>query len=149
MEQPLQIGDRIADGSAPPDEGAIRDWIGRGAFEHWAALRNWIAEFYPGVFAPEWLYGGRKRGWSLRYKKTRAFCTLLPEYRQFSAVVVLGEAEREKFEARRPAWRSRLVELYDETRTYHDGKFLTVAIASAEDLRDVTALLTMKRPPRA
>lgn len=54
-------------------------------------LQNWIEEFYPGVFAPEWLYGGKKRGWSLRYKKTKAFCTFVPEYRRFSAVVVLGE----------------------------------------------------------
>ena len=69
--------------------------------KHWAELQNWIEEFYPGVFAPEWLYGGKKRGWSLRYKKTRALCTFLPEYRRFSAVVGLGGAEREKFEERR------------------------------------------------
>jgi hypothetical protein len=147
MEQSLQIGDRITDKSAPPDDSTVRDWIGPGAFKHWAELQNWIEEFYPGVFAPEWLYGGKKRGWSLRYKKTRAFCTFLPEYRRFSAVVVLGGAEREKFEERRYVWRSQLVQLYDEAQTYPDGKFLTVAISSADDRHDVTKLLTMKRPP--
>ena len=81
-----QIGDRIVDKSAPPDDHVVREWIGPAAFGRWAKLRNWIDEFYPGVFAPDWLYGGRNRGWSLRYKKTRAFCTLVPEYRLFSAV---------------------------------------------------------------
>ncbi len=76
-----QIGDRITDKSAPPDDSAVREWIGPEAFEHWAELRNWIDEFYPGVFAPDWLYGGKNRGWSLRYKKTKAFTTLVPEYR--------------------------------------------------------------------
>ncbi|WP_234683459.1 DUF3788 domain-containing protein [Bradyrhizobium monzae] len=147
MEQPPQIGDRITDKSASPDDSTVRDWIGPGAFKHWASLQNWIAEFYPGVFAPEWLYGGKKRGWSLRYKKTKAFCTLVPEYRRFSAVVVLGGAEREKFEERRYVWRSQLVKLYGEAKTYPDGKFLTVAISSADDRHDVTELLTMKRPP--
>ena len=147
MEQPLRIGDRITDKSAPPDDSTVRDWIGPGAFKHWTELQNWIEQFYPGVFVPEWLYGGKKRGWSLRYKKTRAFCTFLPEYRRFSAVVVLGRAEREKFEERRNVWRSQLVQLYDATQTYPDGKFLTVAISSASDRRDVTELLTMKRPP--
>jgi len=148
-ETVAQIGARITDKLAPPDDRAVNDWIGSAAFEHWAELLNWIGAFYPGVFAPDWLYGGKKRGWSLRYKKTKAFCTFLPEYRQFSVLVVLGRAEREKFEERRYVWRSQLVKLYDEAKTYPDGKWLTVAISSADDRRDVTELLTMKRPPRS
>ncbi|EJC84292.1 hypothetical protein Rleg4DRAFT_6107 [Rhizobium leguminosarum bv. trifolii WSM2297] len=142
-----QIGDRITDKSAPPDNSAVREWIGPEAFERWDELRDWIDEFYPGVFAPDWLYGGKYRGWSLRYKKTKAFTTFVPEYRRFSAVVVMGGAEREKFEERRYVWRPQLVQLYDSAKTYIDGKWLTVAIASADDLHDVMELLTMKRPP--
>jgi hypothetical protein len=146
MEQSAKIGDRITDKQAPPDDNTVRDWIGPEAFEHWAELRSWIEISYPGVFAPDWLYGGKKHGWSLRYKKSKAFCTFLPEYRLFSVVVVLGAAEREKFEARRGSWRSQLIKLYDETQTYHDGKWLKVAISSVDDRHDVTELLTMKRP---
>lgn len=147
MEQSPQIGDRITDKSAPPDESTIRDWMGPEAFEHWTELQYWIEASYSGVFAPDWLYGGKKRGWSLRYKKTKAFCTLLPAYRQFSVLVVLGGAEREKFEERRYVWSPQLVKLYDEARTYPDGKWLTVAISSADDRHDVTKLVSMKRPP--
>ena len=146
-ESAPQIGDRLTDKSASPDNNAIRDWVGPEAFAYWGELRTWIDEFYPSVFEPDWLYGGKKRGWSLRYKKVKAFTTLLPEYRRFSAVVVMGGAEREKFEKRRYTWRSRVVKLYDEAETYIDGKWLTVSISSSEDLRDVTDLLTMKRPP--
>jgi hypothetical protein len=147
MEHSPEIGDRMTDKSAPPDENTVRDWIGPGAFEHWAELQNWIEAHYPGVFAPDWLYGGKKRGWSLRYKKTKAFCTFVPEYRLFSSVVVLGRAEREKFEERRYVWRPQLLKLYDEAKTYIDGKWLTVTISTADDRNDVTELLTMKRPP--
>ncbi|WP_448095950.1 DUF3788 domain-containing protein [Luteibacter yeojuensis] len=145
--QPTLIGDRIGDKSAPPDEQTVRDWFGPHAFKHWTKLRNWINVSYPGVFEPEWLYGGKKRGWTLRYKKTRAFCTLLPGYRQLSVQVVLGRVEREAFEARRYAWRQPLVTLYDEAREYPDGKWLTIAITSADDLHDVMELASMKRPP--
>jgi Protein of unknown function (DUF3788) len=148
MQQFPQIGDRITDESAPPDDSIVRGWVGQEAFEHWAALRNWIEEFYPGVFVPDWRYGGQKRGWSLRYKKTKAFCTFVPEYKRFSAGVVLGRSERDKFEERRYVWRSPLVKLYDEAKTYIDGKWLTLAISSADDRHDLTELLTMKRPPR-
>lgn len=141
------IGDRITDKSAPPDAATLRKWIGPEAFGRWAELRNWIDAFYPGVFAPDWLYGGKNRGWSLRYKTTKAFCTLIPEYRRFSALVVMGGAEREKFEERRLIWRPQLVKLYDEAKTYIDGKWLTIAVSSKDDLHDVRELLTMKRAP--
>ena len=75
MEQPARIGDRITDKSAQPDEGVVRDWLGPKAFGHWTKLRAWIDTSYPDVFEPDWLYGGRNRGWSLRYKKTKAVCT--------------------------------------------------------------------------
>ena len=143
----LRMGSRITDKSAPPDDRALRHWIGLGAFAHWTGLRSWIDESYPGIFEPDWLYGGKNRGWSLRYKKTRALCTLVPEYGRFSAVVVLGRAEREKFEQRRYAWRPPLVKLYDDAKAYIDGKWLTVAIASTDDLHEAMELLAMKRPP--
>lgn len=149
MKELLQTGDRITDKSGPPNDDAIREWVGTKAFGHWTELRNWIEALYPGVFLPDWLYGGKNRGWSLRYKKTKAFCTLLPEYKRISVLVVMGGAEREKFEERRYAWRPELVKLYDDARTYTDGKWLTIAISTAADRRDVTELLTMKRPPPA
>jgi hypothetical protein len=142
-----QVGDRITDRSALLDDSAVREWIGPKAFGHWARMRDWIDEVYPDVFEPDWLYGGKNRGWSLRYKKTKAFTTLVPEYQRFSALIVMGGAEREKFEERRHVWRPQLAKLYDEARTYIDGKWLTVAISSAEDLHDVKELLMMKRPP--
>jgi len=147
MEQPPRIGDRMTDRSASPDSDAIRDWIGPDAFAHWSELQGWIEQNYHGVFSPEWLYGGQKKGWSLRYKKVRAFCTFLPEYRRLSVVVVFGGVERDKFEDRRSYWRPQLVTLYDETKTYPDGLFLTVSISSAEDRQELKELLTMKRPP--
>jgi hypothetical protein len=147
MKQIAQIGDRITDKSTPPDQRTIRDWIGPEAFEHWAELQSWIEASYPGVFAPDWLYGGKNRGWSLRYRKTKALCTLLPAYRLFSVLVVLGRAEREKFEGRRYSWSPQLVKLYDEARPNPDGKWLTVAISSEDDRHELTDLMSMKRPP--
>jgi hypothetical protein len=139
-------GDRISGKLSCPDERTIRDWLGPEAFKLWGELRSWIDEFYPNVFAPDWIYGGKKRGWALRYKENRAFCSLLPGYRLLSVLVVLGRAEQEKFEERRYFWSASLVKLYDESRTYHDGKWLTLPILSVDDLVEATDLMSMKRP---
>lgn len=141
------IGDRINGKYAPPDEKAVRDWIGPQAFESWIFLCDWIAQSYPGVFEPDWVYGGAKRGWGLRFKKTKAFCTLLPGYQSLCVQVVLGRTEREKFEERRYMWRPELVKLYDESRTYIDGKWLIIKISSADDLEELIQLISMKRQP--
>lgn len=148
MERSPQIGYPITDKSAPPDDRAVHGWLGAKAFKHWADLQHWIKACYPGVFAPDWLYGGKKRGWLLRYKKGRAFCTLLPEYRRVSVLVVLGGPERAKFEDRHCIWRPELVELYNAAKTYPDGKWMTVEISCKDDRLDVQKLLAMKPPPR-
>jgi hypothetical protein len=140
------IGDRLTDNSSSPDDAIVREWIGPISFTQWSALRDWIASEYPGVFKPDWIYGGQKHGWSLRYKKSKAFCTLVPEYGGFSAVVVLGGAERKKVDAKRDQLSPRLMEIYDASETYHDGKWLKIGISSENDLKGVTELLAMKRP---
>jgi hypothetical protein len=147
MTQSPQIGERMSAKTAPPDDSAVREWIGPEASQQWTELRAWIDANYPGVFEPEWLYGGQKRGWSLRYKKTRAFCTLLPEYQRLSVIVVLGRAERDKFEERRYIWRDKLIKLYDEAKVFPDGMFLAVPVATADDRKELIELLIMKRPP--
>ena len=146
MEPSPQPGDRLTTALAP-DADAVAEWIGPEAFNRWRQLQAWIEQNYPQVFAPEWLNGGRKRGWSLRYKKTKAFCTLIPGYRGFSVVIVFGGAEREKFEERRYSWREQLTQLYDSAKTYPDGRFLTLAVSSSDDLEEAKELLIMKRPP--
>ncbi|PXA87161.1 hypothetical protein DMC47_33000 [Nostoc sp. 3335mG] len=147
MDLAPQIGDRLTDKTTEPDTDAIRDWLGQDAFAYWAGLQTWIAESYPGVFVPEWRHGGQKKGWSLRYKKIRAFCTLVPEYRRLSAMVVFGRLERDKFEDRVSLWRPQLVTLYREATVYPDGLFLTTPVSSAEDSEELKELLTMKRAP--
>ncbi|ALV28527.1 DUF3788 domain-containing protein [Pannonibacter phragmitetus] len=149
MDQSPQVGDRLTNKSAPPSDETVRDWTGLDAFARWKALQDWIENTYPGTFIPEWIYGGKKHGWSLRYKKSRAFCTFLPEYGLFSVVVVLGRPERDKLEARRKSLSSQLADLYDSTPTYRDGKWLKIGVSTADDLRDLTQLLTIKRPPRS
>ncbi|WP_375293401.1 DUF3788 family protein [Novosphingobium sp. G106] len=90
---------------------------------------------------------GRTRAGRFVTKTSRPSAPFVPEYRQLSAIVVLGGVEREKFDDRRSRWRPELVKIYDEAKIYPDGKFLTVPISSTEDSQELRELLAMKRPP--
>jgi hypothetical protein len=134
-------------GSAPaPAE--VRAWTGETAFGHWTRVTDWIEQNYPGVFSPEWLFGGKKHGWSLRYKKNRSFCTLIPEKGRTTILIVFGREEREKAEAVADRLTDQTWKRYQEATTYHDGKWLLLTVDSDEVLADVERLLAVKRKPR-
>ena len=138
----------MTDRTGPPADTHVRAWIGDAAFGYWERIKHLIEASYPGVFAAEWLYGG-KHGWSLRYKKSRSFCTLIPERGRLAMLIVFGAKEREKVETTRDALAQQTRRLYDAATTYHDGKWLVLPVGTDRALEDAMRLLAAKRRPRA
>lgn len=103
----------------------------------------------PISLSPEWLYGGKKHGWSLRYKKSKSFCTFVPEKNRFLLVIVFGKSEREKVDALKPNLSKPTQRAYDAAPTYTDGKWLLLEINSLSILKDVELLLSAKRKPKS
>jgi hypothetical protein len=129
----------------PPNDSEVAAWIGKKAFEYWKKVISLIDRKYPGFFVPEWLYGGKKHGWSLRYKKNKSFCTLVPEKDHFSILLVFGKDERQKVEAIKDHLLAQTKEEYDKAVTYHDGKWVLLSVNSEAVLKDLELLLGVKR----
>ena len=138
---------RLTDAQSPPDLRQIESWIGEKAFIFWERVTALIDRRYPGIFDPEWLYGVKKHGWSLRYKKSKSFCTMIPEKDCFLLLIVLGGEERNRFETIRCTLSARTVAAYNETVTYHDGKWLLLNIDCDDAFADAEKLLFLKRKP--
>lgn len=62
-------------------------------------------------------------------------------------LITLGKAEREKVELKREDLSPLLLTLYDETKTYHDGKWLWIPIDEVLSMDDIINLLKIKRRP--
>jgi len=139
---------RITQREHQPSDSEIREWIGKERYKHWRHVKQLIEQAYPNVFAPEWLFGGKKHGWSLRYKKSKSFCTLVPEKNRFALLIVLGAEERTKVETIKDSLSEYVQREYDQATTYHDGKWLLLTIDSDTLLRDVMRLLAVKRKPK-
>ena len=132
----------------PPSDLEVTKWIGDDAYRYWVQISSFIEEQYPNVFTPEWLFGGKKHGWSVRYKKSRSFCTLIPEKNHLMLQIVFGAKEREKVESIRYNLTNKTQIKYDEAKTYHDGKWLYLSVDSDEVVKDIEILLTTKRKPK-
>jgi hypothetical protein len=81
---------RLIEPGMPPNLARVESWIGKKAFSFWTLISGRIAQNYPDVFTPEWIFGGKKHGWSLRYRKNKSFCTLIPEKDRFLLLIVFG-----------------------------------------------------------
>lgn len=144
-----EMGQRMLDKAKRPDAVAVAEWLGPRGFKWWTQVLEFIADNYPGVFpADDWMYGGKRYGWALRFKKSKSFCTLIPERKRLVIQIVFGAAEREKAKAILPELTEDVREAYVQAKTYHDGKWLALVVDRAAILADVNQLLTIKRRPR-
>ncbi len=141
-------GERMLDGSVPPDAGSVARWLGASGYRHWTRLLEFIQVNYPGVFTPDWIFGGKKYGWGLRFKKSKSFCTLIPERNRLVVQIVFGGEERDKAEKLLPELNPGVRQRYAEATTYHDGKWLALVADRKEILADIEKLLTVKRKPK-
>jgi len=138
---------RMTQSGNPPSDSEVAEWVGSKAYKYWRQETQFIERNYPNVFAPEWLFGGKKHGWGFRYKKSKSFCTFIPEKGRFSLLIVFGVQEREKVEAIKDGLLAQTRKLYDDAATYHDGKWVRITVDSAEIVEDVRQLLEVKRRP--
>ena len=65
----------------------------------------------------------------------------------FIACVVLGKDEREKFDEQRETFGETVRKEYDETHTYHDGKWLGFEVRDESLIDDIIRLIHIKRKP--
>ncbi|MEN6620544.1 MAG: DUF3788 domain-containing protein [Smithella sp.] len=140
---------RMIERCKPPNDSEVAGWLGSKAYKYWNQITQFIEKNYPGIFIPEWLFGGKKHGWTLRYKKSKSFCTLIPEKNNFALVIVFGAAEREKVETIKDSLSARTRKEYDEATTYHDGKWVLLSVDSESIVEDVMKLLAVKRKPKS
>lgn len=144
-----EVNLRMTERGIPPTPEQVEAWIGSDAYGFWTQVTRLIEQTYPDVFTPEWLFGGKKHGWSLRYKKGKSFCTLVPERQRFALLIVFGAEERARVETIRQELSARTLGEYDAAETYRDGKWLLLNVDTAERVADVERLLLVKRrPPR-
>lgn len=65
----------------------------------------------------------------IRFKQgQKTIVTIILHDDHYDFLIVLGKAEREKFEAARHEFPREIQELYDRERTFHDGKWLLIRV---------------------
>jgi hypothetical protein len=127
-----------------PTKEEIGNLIESPAIEAWTDLIGFVESNYN--FEPIWDDGGKYGVWEVKYRRSgRTLCAFYAKEGYFTVLIVFGKAEREKFELDQDDFNSEVVELYENTHQYHDGKWLWVNVRDMRLIKDVKQLIMIKK----
>ena len=129
-----------------PNEEEMIDLVGQSLYDVWNKLCALIDEKYD--MDCLWDKGGKT--WTYEYKYRRGGKTLCALYAREGCVgfmVILGKDERYKFENNRENYSTEVQRIYDEAKTYHDGKWIMFEPVDTSMFDDFMKLLNIKRKP--
>lgn len=129
-----------------PTDAALAALLGKDLFDVWRGLCALVERKYDMERA--WSAGGKS--WTYEYKYRRGGKTLCALYARegcLGFLVILGKAERAAFEADTERYPAEVRRIYDETKTYHDGKWLMLMPQDTSLFPHIEKLLEIKRKP--
>lgn len=129
-----------------PTEEEMAALLGNALYDVWKTLCALIDESYD----MERLWNNGGKAWTYEYKYRRGGKTLCALYAREHCVgfmIILGKAERLKFEAERETYTQEVQERYDEAQTYHDGKWILFEPVDTSLFQEFMRLLRLKRKP--
>lgn len=94
-------------------------------------------------------FGGKNYGWEINYRiGSRPLISLNPERKAFTALVIFGKKEMEKFDQESQKISQKTKKLIEDTEQYHDGRWIWLRVFEEEQVDDIIKLLNIKRKPK-
>ena len=129
-----------------PTPETLEALTGKELYDLWTSLRQLIEQKYN--MEQMWNHGGKKWTYEYKYRKGRkTLCALYAKEQTIGFMVILGKDERTKFESMREMFSNAAQKIYDETTTFHDGKWLMFELKDSSLFNDIERLLSIKRKP--
>ncbi len=129
-----------------PTEEELNQLMEEDVFKTWCSINNFIKDNYDMDML--WDNGGKTGVFELKYRKSgKTFCALYPREKGMKVLIILGKNEREKFEPSRKDFSEYINNFYDNTRQYHDGKWLYLDVINNTLIADIERLLFIKKKP--
>ena len=129
-----------------PTPETLEALTGKELYDLWTSLHQLIEQKYN--MEQMGNHGGKK--WTYEYKYRRGgktLCALYAKEQTIGFMVILGKDERTKFESMREMFSNAAQKIYDETTTFHDGKWLMFELKDTSLFNDIERLLSIKRKP--
>lgn len=131
------------------DQQALLNLIGSDKYIVFTTLRDYIEKNYTleqvlkeqNIKTKKWKY-------ELKFiKGSKTICSFYFANHCLGFMIIFGKDERNKIESIKDQLSNELNTFYEETPTYHDGKWLMLELENLSLLEDIKKLLSIKRKP--
>lgn len=84
----------------------------------------------------------------LKFKQgAKTILTVYTREDKYIFLVIFGKREREIFETQKDDFSHYIKDYYEKSKTYHDGKWMYIAVTTLEQLEEVKKLIMIKKKP--
>lgn len=131
--------------SIPTDEEMVV-LLSKSLYDVWKELCEIIDKRYD----MERICNSVSKEWKYEYKYRRGgktLCSLYVKDNCIGFMIIFGKNEREKFENDRHNYSKKVQAIYDEAKTYRDGKWIMFIVNDTSMFEDFIKLLAIKRKP--
>lgn len=129
-----------------PDREVIKCALGNDAFLLYDEICNYISDNY--TMDRAWDSGGKYGKYVLRFQKSKkTLCTLYIRDNQLGVWIIFGKDERDRFDNHRDNLCEDILNIYDRTEIYHDGKWLMLDLSNHYYIDDIKQMLLIKKKP--
>lgn len=132
--------------TATPTEAEMKALLGEPLYYVWASLCALVEEKYD----MDCLWDSGGKAWTYEHKYRRGgktLCALYAGESRMGFLVIFGKKEREKFEMEQERYSEEIRRIYQESKTYHDGKWMLFEPVDGSMFGDFLNLLAIKRRP--
>jgi hypothetical protein len=120
---------------------SIKEKLGDDLYPSFIELIGFISANYN---ASE-LYDGKNE---IKFRQGgKTLVTILIGENEFTTLVIFGKQERAKFEPDMEVFSSFVKDYYDNSKTYHDGKWMFIKVSNSEHIKEIIELIKIKRKP--
>jgi hypothetical protein len=111
----------------------------------WEKLTRFVSDNF-GINQGDFRFYGKNYGWALRFRKAgKALISLYPGKEGFTAQIIIGRNEAEK--AFNLTLGKNARKTLEDSREFHEGRWLFIRVESDQDAGDVQQLLIVKSRP--
>ena len=129
-----------------PNKEKMTSLLGEELYDIW----NKLVALIDAKYDMECIWDKGGKAWEYEYKYRRGGKTLCALYTRENCIgfmVILGKEEQIKFEQNKDTYSQKVQQIYDETKTYHDGKWIMFKPTDESLFNDFLSLLSIKRKP--
>ncbi|MHA1922561.1 MAG: DUF3788 family protein [Candidatus Heimdallarchaeota archaeon] len=138
---------RMIEKEPEPSDNDLLNHMSKEAQAAWLDIRSFVEENY--TFEPNIVYWEKKIGWGLKYQRSgRTLVSFYPEKNCFAVLLTLGKKEVEAFELIKNEFTPYIVDVFENTKQLHDGRWLWLRVSKITETPDIKRLIIIKKKPK-